>query len=90
MDEGAPLLDLGEMLRDASGRDIECLASRVPLRDQAGNLIGMLGVFVAIPDARPSERGECGRADADAPRPAATASSLATRSLAGRRRCAAM
>jgi methyl-accepting chemotaxis protein len=51
MDEGAPLLDQREKLRDASGRDIECLASRVPLRDQAGNLIGMLGVFVAIPDA---------------------------------------
>ena len=25
--------------------------SRVPLRDQAGNLIGVLGVFVALPDA---------------------------------------
>ncbi|ABS28209.1 cache domain-containing protein [Anaeromyxobacter sp. Fw109-5] len=49
MDEGAPLLDEREHLRDASGRDIDCLASRVPLRDQAGNLIGMLGVFVAIP-----------------------------------------
>ena len=51
MDEGAPLLDQRETLRDASGRDVDCLASRVPLRDQAGNLIGMLGVFVAIPDA---------------------------------------
>jgi PAS domain S-box-containing protein len=51
MDDGAPLLDQRETLRDASGRDVDCLASRVPLRDQAGNLIGMLGVFVAVPDA---------------------------------------
>ena len=58
MDEGAPLLDQREMLRDASGRDIECLASRVPLRDQAGNLIGMLsGCSSRSWTLRPSERG---------------------------------
>ena len=50
IDGGEPLLDQREVLRDASGRDLSCLASRVPLRDQAGNLIGVLGVFVALPD----------------------------------------
>ncbi|WP_242333206.1 cache domain-containing protein [Anaeromyxobacter sp. SG66] len=54
MDAGAPLLDARETLRDASGRDIDCLASRVPLRDQAGNLIGVLGVFVALPPEAPA------------------------------------
>jgi len=49
VETGEPLLDQREVLRDATGRDIECLASRVPLRDQAGNLLGVLGVFVALP-----------------------------------------
>ena len=44
------MLDEREVLRDASGREVCWLASRVPLRDPAGNLIGMLGVFVAIPE----------------------------------------
>jgi methyl-accepting chemotaxis protein len=54
IESGEPLLDRRETLRDASAREICCLASRVPLRDPAGNLIGMLGVFVAIPDASES------------------------------------
>jgi PAS domain S-box-containing protein len=51
LETGEPLLDERETLRDAAGNDLECLASRVPLRDQAGNLIGVLGVFVALPRA---------------------------------------
>ena len=51
IESGEPLLDRREILHDASGREICCLASRVPLRDPAGNLIGMLGVFVALPGA---------------------------------------
>ena len=51
IETGEPILDRREILRDASGRAICCLASRVPLRDPAGNLIGMLGVFVAMPGA---------------------------------------
>ncbi len=49
IESGAPLLDRREILRDAGGRDLCCLASRVPLRDPAGNLIGMLGVLVVVP-----------------------------------------
>jgi len=48
---GEPLLDQREVVRGASGKDIVFLASRVPLRDQAGSVIGVLGVFVALPDA---------------------------------------
>ncbi len=51
LDTGEPLLDAREVLRDAAGRELSCLASRVPLRDSAGNLIGVLGVFVVVPDA---------------------------------------
>jgi methyl-accepting chemotaxis protein len=51
LETGEPLLDQRETLRDATGRDVEGLASRVPLHDQAGNLIGVLGVFVALPGA---------------------------------------
>jgi PAS domain-containing protein len=51
VETGEALLDQREVLKDASGRQVCWLASRVPLRDPAGNLIGMLGVFVAIPEA---------------------------------------
>jgi PAS domain S-box-containing protein len=51
IESGEALLERREILKDAAGRELCCLASRVPLRDPAGNLIGMLGVFVAIPGA---------------------------------------
>ncbi len=54
LETGEALLDQRETLTDASDRQISCLASRVPLRDPAGNLIGVLGVLVAIPEASPS------------------------------------
>jgi signal transduction histidine kinase len=63
LESGEALLDKREILRDAAGRETCCLASRVPLRDAAGNIIGMLGVFVAIPEgmsSRPCE-GEAER-----------------------------
>jgi methyl-accepting chemotaxis protein len=50
LESGEPLLDRREVLPDASGREVTYLVSRVPLRDTAGNLIGMLGVLVAIPE----------------------------------------
>jgi len=51
IETGEALLDQREEFQDSSGKRIECLASRVPLRDPAGNLIGMLGVLVALPAA---------------------------------------
>jgi methyl-accepting chemotaxis protein len=51
IDTGEALLDAREILHDASGRKAPWLVSRVPLRDHAGAIIGMLGVLVAIPDA---------------------------------------
>jgi len=51
LDSGEPLLDQREAVRDASGRELHCLASRVPLRDPAGNVIGVLGVFVVLPES---------------------------------------
>jgi methyl-accepting chemotaxis protein len=52
LDAGEPLLDEREVLRDAAGRDVECLASRVPLRDHAGRVIGVLGTLVPLPPTR--------------------------------------
>ncbi|HVP69178.1 MAG TPA: cache domain-containing protein [Anaeromyxobacteraceae bacterium] len=51
IDTGDALLDQREVLLDATGHRLDCLVSRVPLRDPAGNLIGMLGVLVALPQA---------------------------------------
>ncbi len=42
--------DQREVLRGADGRDRQYLASRVPLRDQGGNLMGLLAVLVALPE----------------------------------------
>jgi methyl-accepting chemotaxis protein len=50
LESGSPLLDRREVLRDASGVERTYLVSRVPLRGAAGELIGMLGVLVAIPE----------------------------------------
>jgi hypothetical protein len=47
---GEALLDQRETLQDAGGGEVRYLASRVPLRDAAGDLIGVLGVLVALPD----------------------------------------
>ncbi len=58
LDTGEALLDARERLGDASGRRISCLVSRVPLRDQAGGVIGVLGVLVVVPPAGDAETGE--------------------------------
>ena len=50
LESGRPLLDQRDTLRDAAGREVRYLVSRVPLRDAAGELIGMLGVLVAVPE----------------------------------------
>jgi methyl-accepting chemotaxis protein len=47
---GEALLDQRETLLGADGNEVHYLASRVPLRDAAGGLIGVLGVLVAIPE----------------------------------------
>ena len=47
---GEALLCQRETLLDAGGGEVRYLASRVPLRDAAGDLIGVLGVLVALPD----------------------------------------
>jgi methyl-accepting chemotaxis protein len=47
---GQALLDQRETLRNAAGSEVHYLVSRVPLRDAAGGLIGVLGVLVAIPE----------------------------------------
>jgi methyl-accepting chemotaxis protein len=55
IEAGQSTLDEREVLRDVSGRQICFLASRVPLHDAAGNLIGLLGVFVGIPEVGSSQ-----------------------------------
>jgi methyl-accepting chemotaxis protein len=49
LETGEPLLDQRERLADATGSEASYLASRVPLRDAAGNVLGVLGAFVALP-----------------------------------------
>jgi len=48
MDSGAPLLDIKEKLRQSDGTDLTLLTSKVPLRDDRGNVTGILGIFSDI------------------------------------------
>jgi PAS domain S-box-containing protein len=48
MRDAKPLLDLEEPLLDADGTQRVILTSKVPLRDEAGEVIGMLGIYTDI------------------------------------------
>jgi len=48
MERGVPLLDQEEVTHDDQGREMVILTSKVPLRNEAGDVIGLLGIIVDI------------------------------------------
>jgi PAS domain S-box-containing protein len=48
MRRGIPLLDQEEATHDDKGREMTILTSKVPLRDESGQVIGLLGIIVDI------------------------------------------
>ena len=56
MERGVPLLDQEEITRDDRGREMVILTSKVPLRNEAGEVIGLLGIIVDITQRKRIER----------------------------------
>ena len=48
MERGVPLLNQEEITHDDKGRQMVILTSKVPLRNEAGEVIGLLGIIVDI------------------------------------------
>jgi PAS domain S-box-containing protein len=52
MESGAPMLDIEEPIRRADGSERTLLTSKVPLRDEKGHIIGMLGIYADITERK--------------------------------------
>jgi PAS domain S-box-containing protein len=52
MARGVPLLNQEEVTRDDQGREMVILTSKVPLRNGAGDVIGLLGIIVDITERK--------------------------------------
>ena len=56
MESGEPLLDIEEPQLQADGRNAILLTSKVPLRNAAGELVGILGIYADITEQRSLEK----------------------------------
>ncbi len=56
MDSGEPLLDIEEPQLQADGRNAILLTSKVPLRNEAGEVVGILGIYADITEQRSLEK----------------------------------
>jgi PAS domain S-box-containing protein len=52
MERGEPLLNQEEVTHDDQGRKMVILTSKVPLRNESGDVIGLLGIIVDITDRK--------------------------------------
>jgi PAS domain S-box-containing protein len=55
MDSGRPLLNIEESQRQAGGREVYLLTNKVPLRNEAGGVYGMLGIYMDITKRKQAE-----------------------------------
>jgi two-component system sensor kinase FixL len=55
MDSGEALLDIEETQRQADGEEVHLLTSKVPLLDAAGQVTGMLGIYMDISRLKQAE-----------------------------------
>jgi len=55
MDSGEPMLNIEESQQQADGKKIELLTSKVPLLDAAGQVSGMLGIYLDITKRKQAE-----------------------------------
>lgn len=55
MESGQPALNIEERLRRPDGSEATLLTSKVPLRDAAGSVIGVLGIFADITERKRME-----------------------------------
>ncbi|WAS91182.1 ATP-binding protein [Nannocystis punicea] len=52
MSTGVPIMDIEEPLRRPDGRQTFILTSKVPIRDEAGEVTGLLGIYVDITERK--------------------------------------
>jgi PAS domain S-box-containing protein len=55
MDSGEPLLNIEESQRQAGGKKAYLLTNKVPLRDESGEISGMLGIYMDITERKQAE-----------------------------------
>ncbi len=55
MDSGQPLLNIEESQRQADGKEVCLLTNKVPLRDESGDVYGMLGIYMDITKRKQAE-----------------------------------
>ncbi|MBY0525848.1 MAG: PAS domain S-box protein [Gemmataceae bacterium] len=55
MESGEPLVNLEECVTKPDGRRLEVLTNKVPLRNAAGEIIGVLAVYIDITDRKRAE-----------------------------------
>jgi PAS domain S-box-containing protein len=55
MDSGQPLLNIEESQRQAGGKEVYLLTNKVPLRDESGEVYGMLGIYMDITKRKRAE-----------------------------------
>ena len=55
MDSGEAMLDIEETQRQADGKEVHLLTSKVPLLDAAGQVTGMLGIYMDISRLKQAE-----------------------------------
>jgi PAS domain S-box-containing protein len=56
MDSGEPMLNIEETQRQADGKEINLLTNKVPLLDAAGQVSGMLGIYIDITQRKHTEK----------------------------------
>jgi PAS domain S-box-containing protein len=55
MDSGQPLLNIEESQRQADGKEVFILTNKVPLRNESGDVYGMLGIYMDITERKRAE-----------------------------------
>jgi len=58
MSAGIPLLNMENTIKGTEGKDVILLTSKVPLRNAAGNVIGVLGIFSDITQRKLEEEAK--------------------------------
>lgn len=56
MERGVPILNIEESQKRSGGEDTTLLTSKVPLRDEKGQVVGILGMYTDITDQKRDER----------------------------------
>ena len=57
VDTGTPCLNVREIIRTGEGKELSVETSKMPIRDQAGNVVGIVGIASDVTEKEMAERG---------------------------------